>query len=597
MDTYRVAYNSSTVTFDRSVQDFCYMSMPNGHKRKHLEDPLLHESVPSPQPKRRKTSSPHTPPAFWNNLSKIWLTKRALGELNRRHKVVASSAPGRLRTPITRTILAELGNRPRLENTVNFLHSCDSATLKDIKRYSMKGGPDLTRLRGVCSCSKSQRRVANVRAQYSEAVDPLHCTMSSSHSSSRVRKRVPRGQKRVSISSRPTNTSVTETENTRLSGVYDRDFQQNLIDGGVYPPAYEYPDGRIPAKPDNLREINQIMARPRSSLSPSKFSDDAHENFTRVDAHAAKEKQVSELVIPLIAGKIRDTRCIAGGIPFGNLDHLTDGNLKPGNPDIYHGARPEQLNRVVRTELSGHIVPSTQEDLPIAPNFFLAAKGPDGSAAVAKRQACYDGALGARGIHSLRSYGREQEYDSNAYTISSVYHDGTLKIFTIHPVEGLGQHKGKAVYHMNQIKGYAMTSDTETFRHGATAFRNLRDWTEAQRNGAIADANDRSANGNAHQVSSTGSATSVSFTTELSSIVAATSLVDPEARSPDSPITCAETAHDELETSSNAGTPSGRLSVEPSSRCLSAKRKRLVSEKARLKSFCSRSDLADSVAS
>jgi hypothetical protein len=46
----------------------------------------------------------------------------------------------------------------------------------------------------------------------------------------------------------------------------------------------------------------------------------------------------------------------------------------------------------------------TQHDLPIAPNFFLAAKGPDGSAAVAKRQACYDGALGERGMHSLQSY-------------------------------------------------------------------------------------------------------------------------------------------------------------------------------------------------
>ncbi|KAI0187943.1 hypothetical protein F4808DRAFT_466292 [Astrocystis sublimbata] len=48
---------------------------------------------------------------------------------------------------------------------------------------------------------------------------------------------------------------------------------------------------------------------------------------------------------------------------------------------------------------SRRIVPSTQPDLPVAPNFFLAAKGPDGSLAVVERQACYDGALG--GIRSL----------------------------------------------------------------------------------------------------------------------------------------------------------------------------------------------------
>jgi hypothetical protein len=66
-----------------------------------------------------------------------------------------------------------------------------------------------------------------------------------------------------------------------------------------------------------------------------------------------------------------------------------DSTLVPGNPDIYYGTRPEQLNRRVRDELSGHIIPSTQDDLPITPNFFLAAKGPDGSLTVAGRQASY----------------------------------------------------------------------------------------------------------------------------------------------------------------------------------------------------------------
>jgi hypothetical protein len=32
------------------------------------------------------------------------------------------------------------------------------------------------------------------------------------------------------------------------------------------------------------------------------------------------------------------------------LNHLTDGTLVPGNPDCYYGARPEQLNRQIRSE-------------------------------------------------------------------------------------------------------------------------------------------------------------------------------------------------------------------------------------------------------
>jgi hypothetical protein len=139
-------------------------------------------------------------------------------------------------------------------------------------------------------------------------------------------------------------------------------------------------------------------------------------------------------VILIIEGDIRDAKCVSGGIPFINLDYLIDGTLVPSNLDIYYGARPEQLNRRVRDELSGYIIPSTQDNLPIVPNFFLAAKGPDGSLAVAGQQASYDGALGARGIHSLESYGQEGSVFANtASTISSIYHGGQLKMFTIYP--------------------------------------------------------------------------------------------------------------------------------------------------------------------
>jgi hypothetical protein len=63
----------------------------------------------------------------------------------------------------------------------------------------------------------------------------------------------------------------------------------------------------------------------------------------QADADASEERQVTESVIPFIEGKIADSKCVAGGIPFRNLDHLTDGTLVPGNPD--RGARPEQLDR------------------------------------------------------------------------------------------------------------------------------------------------------------------------------------------------------------------------------------------------------------
>src|SRR2546423_3017797 len=62
--------------------------------------------------------------------------------------------------------------------------------------------------------------------------------------------------------------STSNTTSTKSTGPYNRNFQQNLIDGGVYPPAYGYPDGQAPAKPDNWEEIRQRLTLPRPFLSP-----------------------------------------------------------------------------------------------------------------------------------------------------------------------------------------------------------------------------------------------------------------------------------------------------------------------------------------
>lgn len=307
--------------------------------------------------------------------------------------------------------------------------------------------------------------------------------MSSSQSSSQSRQR----GSATSSSTRPT----TNTTRTKSTGVYDRDFQQHLVDNAIYPDAYEYPDGSATAEPMNREYIDRILAQPRPSLSPSKFSNEEFRKFKRADTHAAKENQVSESVIPIIEGKIRDPKCRLGGIPFTNLDPLTDGTLKPGNPDIYYGARPEQLSRKVRDELGGQIIPSTQHDLPMAPNFFLAVKGPDGSLAVAGRQACYDGALGARGMHSLQSYRQDEPvYDNIASTITSIYHGGTLKMYTSHVAQPRSP-GGRPEYHMTQLRSFAMTDTADTFRQGARAYRNGREWAEKKREEAIKQANGR----------------------------------------------------------------------------------------------------------
>lgn len=108
-----------------------------------------------------------------------------------------------------------------------------------------------------------------------------------------------------------------------------------------------------------------------------------------------------------------------------------------------------------------------------------------------KRQACYDGGYGARATHALQNYGnKEPTYDGNAYTFSSTYHAGTLKLYAHHvtpPTAPGGRHE----YHMTQVDGWQMTGNIETFRRGATAFRNARDVAQRHRNRFIEAANAR----------------------------------------------------------------------------------------------------------
>ena len=79
----------------------------------------------------------------------------------------------------------------------------------------------------------------------------------------------------------------------------------------------------------------------------------------------------------------------------------------------------------MRDELSGYIILSTQDNLPIVLNFFLAVKGLDRSSAVAGRQASYNSALGARGIYSLELDRQEGSFFTNtASIISLIYYSG-----------------------------------------------------------------------------------------------------------------------------------------------------------------------------
>jgi hypothetical protein len=162
--TYKVLiYLFITYTFCSKLQSTyaCYMSrqqtpLDRSCKRKRTEQHSL-------RAKRQKSShqsaechlSSSLSSSFWDSLSKIWLTKDALRELDRRNSTSVVQSASQLAQPstrpVTRKFLANLRHRRRRAQSANeLLHNYTSEALKHIKAFARQGGCDLSDLRGVC---------------------------------------------------------------------------------------------------------------------------------------------------------------------------------------------------------------------------------------------------------------------------------------------------------------------------------------------------------------------------------------------------------------------------------------------------------------
>ena len=139
------------------------------------------------------------------------------------------------------------------------------------------------------------------------------------------------------------------------------------------------------------------------------------------------------------------------------------------------------------------MIPSTQQEGPTLRTLSTKARGRSGSGAVATKQACYDGALGDRATHSMQDYemdSSDKAHENYTYSISSTYHDGTLKIHTTHYTPPAGS-TSFPEYHMTLLDSYAMTSRPRNFRGSFDAFQNPRKSAEERRDEFMTTPNSR----------------------------------------------------------------------------------------------------------
>ncbi|CAK7238290.1 hypothetical protein SEUCBS140593_010516 [Sporothrix eucalyptigena] len=425
-------------------------------KRQHVDDrPRSGAEPPHKKPKTHSETELEAwsnwiyPPAFWDGLSKLQLTRKAVAEHNRRLRLQQHPSPS----------LRRCEAHERAEQLAHTLLASGLA------RFARHGGPNLTDLRGYPHPATNPRPLVAMSAGHSLQSEATKSTDPASTLPTSV------------------TTKTTKTTKTKKSTPYNRDFEVHLTDHGILP-VYSS------QKPD-LTNIQVALAVPRPSLSPSTFSESAFEKFQESNNRAKDEDDVMANVLPTILGTHQPSQASARNTVFRNLAPLTDGTIVPAAPDIYYGAHPEELCRPVREALGSFLIPSTMQEKPLAPNFFVEAKGPEGSAAVATRQARYDGAIGSRAMHILQNHGEEEpKYDNQAYTYSSTYHGGTgtLHLYAHHTTAPTSEGE-RPKFHMTKIRGFDMTDTRETFVLGATAFRNARDLAKKHRDNFIQAAN------------------------------------------------------------------------------------------------------------
>ncbi|POS81696.1 hypothetical protein EPUL_006387, partial [Erysiphe pulchra] len=293
--------------------------------------------------KREHKPSPYSTSKLWGSLAKIHLTKNALNELNYQNR--------QLKT---------------LRVQPNFNLDIVSEQLESIRQLAREGGPDLTDLRGY--------------------LEPDEYAMES-------------GEPRQS--SRRTKQSGTKNK-TKTTGPFDKNFVDLLEASGIYGFPYVGTEIKPSIVPLNLEEMIERANEPRPSVTPATIPSSVFESFKKTVLVAKKESQVVKHLVPILESGIRVENQGFQDTTFSNLEQFTDATIEQralvkGTPDRCYGSPFERLCEEVREDLNSKVVPTAEKTNPIAPNFFLELKGPEGHQVIADLQAQYYGALGERG--------------------------------------------------------------------------------------------------------------------------------------------------------------------------------------------------------
>ena len=415
------------------------------HIKPHAE---LFVNIMLPSKKRFTTPSPPSRPAqpfsyptpctgsnqstvetsFWDAFPQPRLTSRALKECEKRNNNNRQTAE-------------------RSSNNTNQATPSDS-TFVAIKRFARQGGPSLSDVIGW-----------------------------------------PEGNHSLA-SSMDTESKIPSQKKSSKISVYDWHFEQILIDNGIYGAEYDDDDEKYTRPQASIhQELIDILEEKGPNHIAFQIDEKEYKDFKAKSANPSNESTWVKNVFSIIEGKeVQPLHLVDHA--FNNLEPFFDVHVPDAKPDVYDGLKQDGVHKRVRTDLETLIIPTKVPRGPMLPNFFVEAKGGLGKTAVVLRQACYDGAIGARTVHQLWSFNKHPDttYDNNAYTISvTLTAEKVMKIYAHHPTM-TNDPKLPTVYHMDLLDSFLLDS-FERYCTSVTAFRNIRRWAELKRYELARDVN------------------------------------------------------------------------------------------------------------
>ena len=269
---------------------------------------------------------------------------------------------------------------------------------------------------------------------------------------------------------------------TATSSVYDRNFQQNMIDNDIRL-------GIKTNRPQNEEYCKSRLEKRRASLSSDFFTRDDHKSLlTALRESNGNRRALCKLFPPMVGTADYPSTTKQS---CENWAPIVDENLVTPKLGFLDGVKPTFVNSSIRRNLNTFIVPSTAGRAPFLPNFFMEVQGDDISPGVAHLKIRYNGAYCARGMFRVQMYGRDDEkYDNNAYVFSAGYAGGSLQLYT-HHVSQPGGSGTSPHYYMTLIRAWEIRYSVPQARAALTAIRNARDLAYEFRKQFLKDAKSR----------------------------------------------------------------------------------------------------------